>query len=156
MVPVDVDLCTVLVPPPRIRELVDIARRIVNDSLSDQDAIGTWRYMAPETVWEQYSACDVYSFALLLWSLAYAQKCYREHRNGLQVLMQLNSQPHTRPPISPSPRIHGDMEAPHSMEVGTDQWEEITAMLQVCWHSDAARRPPMKEVSTWLSNSTAT
>ena len=52
--------------------------------------------------------------------------------------------------------IHGDMEAPHSMEVGTDQWEEITAMLQVCWHSDAARRPPMKEVSTWLSNSTAT
>ena len=131
-----------------------IARRIVSDSLSDHDVNGTWRYMAPETVWEQYTtAGDVYSFALLLWSLAYAQQPYHELRNGLQILFLLNSQPHTRPPLSPPPRIDGDLEASHSVEVGTDRWEEITAMLQDCWHSDAARRPTMKDVSTWLSNS---
>ena len=35
-------------------------------------------------------------------------------------------------------------------EVAADRWEEVKTKLQECWHGDAARRPLMKDVASWL------
>ena len=122
-----------------------IARRISVTPSNDEG--GTWRYMAPETVWERYSAAaDVYSFALLLWSLAYAKKCFGDFK-CMQLVMLMQDNPYTvRPPLSPPPCTDADPEAPHTVEMTANRWEEIKTLLQDCWHGDAARRPVMKDV----------
>lgn len=129
-----------------------IARRMSGTPSIDEG--GTWRYMAPELVWERHSAAaDVYSFALLLWTLAYAKRCFGEYKNYMQLVVIMQEDPYaTRPPLLPPPCTDADPEAPHTAEMAaTSGWEEIKTLLQDCWHGDAARRPVMRDVVACLS-----
>jgi len=109
--------------------------------------------MAPEVVWERHSAAaDVYSFALLLWTLAYAKRCFGEYKNYMQLVVLMQEDPYaTRPPLLPPPCTDADPEAPHTAEMAASGWEEIKTLLQRCWHGDAARRPVMRDVAACLS-----
>ena len=131
-----------------------ISRRMDVAATTSDSQSGTWRYMAPEALWVQYRpAADVYSFALLLWSLAYAKECFSEY-DGLQVIVLLQGDPHMytlRPPLSPPPDVDADPEAPHAAAVAANIWEGIKTKLQDCWHGDAARRPVMNDVAEWLT-----
>lgn len=132
-----------------------ISRRMdVATTPSNSHQAGTWRYMAPEVILGPYRpAADVYSFALLLWSLAYAKECFSEY-DGLQIVKLLQGDPHMytlRPPLSPPPGADADPEAQHAAAVAANRWEGIKTKLQDCWHGDAAQRPAMKDVAEWLA-----
>jgi hypothetical protein len=54
--------------------------------------------LAPETVWGSFDfASDVYAFALLQWTLIYAEMCHSEY-NAMQVFM-LVAEGSLRPPL---------------------------------------------------------
>ena len=130
-----------------------IARRMSPSSSSNSPSRvvenGTQRYMAPEVVWDLYTtAADVYSFALLLWTLAYAERCFSS-LNGLAVMVSLQANPDMRPPLLPPPRTDEGSDQP-AVEVPADRWREIMTIVQDCWQTDKARRPAMKDVVAWL------
>ena len=139
-----------------------MARRATSTPTHQNHA--SWRYMAPETVWEPYSAAsDVYAFSMLMWTIAYAKGVFDSYTQ-LQVVMLLQSEPSSmRPPLTPPPRLSHpersdapDGDAPGAGGAACDEvpaatWGQITCLLQECWHVDQERRPTSTELLRRLS-----
>ena len=104
-----------------------------HSSSSQTRAEGTTRYMAPEVpsaigvCWT--AACDVYSFGLLLYEVAYQVKAFSDYSIGLHALFAA---------------VRGERPA---QELPRSLPGEPTAELMCrCWHADPSERPPMVEV----------
>ena len=113
-------------------------------ALSESSPVGgSQRYMAPEVMFERFGyASDVYSFALLMWTLAYGRLCFAEY-TAPQVIFFLQSNPATfRPALSAPPTLDLSTVA----EVPEHIWEPIKELIQECWHAETVCRPTMGEV----------
>ena len=113
-------------------------------ALSEASPVGgSQRYMAPEVMFERFGyASDVYSFALLMWTLAYGRLCFAEY-TAPQVIFFLQSNPATfRPALSAPPALDLSTVA----EVPEHIWEPIKELIQECWHAETVCRPMMGEV----------
>ena len=104
---------------------------------------GSQRYMAPELMFERFEyASDVYSFALLMWTLAYDRLCFAEY-SAPQVIFFVQSNPATfRPALSAPPALDLSTAA----EVPKHIWEPLKELIQECWHAETVCRPTMGEV----------
>jgi serine/threonine protein kinase len=95
---------------------------------------GSPAWMAPETFTQNpidYK-CDVYSFGVTMWELAYRSAPWSQ-LGVMQVMMKMMYYPNERPPL-------GDRE--HLDPLPT----EYLPLMEECWSSDPAMRPDMATV----------
>eukprot|EP00188_Purpureofilum_apyrenoidigerum_P000873 Plantae.Rhodophyta-Purpureofilum_apyrenoidigerum.ctg14373.p1 GENE.Plantae.Rhodophyta-Purpureofilum_apyrenoidigerum.ctg14373~~Plantae.Rhodophyta-Purpureofilum_apyrenoidigerum.ctg14373.p1 ORF type:complete len:344 (+),score=50.37 Plantae.Rhodophyta-Purpureofilum_apyrenoidigerum.ctg14373:101-1132(+) len=95
---------------------------------------GTYAYMAPEVIRsDKYDhKCDVFSFAVLLWTLASGSTMPYPHFTPVQAAAGVVRR-HMRPPL------------PSSID------SDFTALMVKCWDREPEERPGFQEISTKLS-----
>eukprot|EP00730_Choanoeca_flexa_P019594 TRINITY_DN9580_c0_g2_i2.p1 TRINITY_DN9580_c0_g2~~TRINITY_DN9580_c0_g2_i2.p1 ORF type:complete len:879 (+),score=231.80 TRINITY_DN9580_c0_g2_i2:229-2637(+) len=93
--------------------------------------VGTYPWMAPEVRQGQYgTACDIYSFGVVLWELAMRRLPYADrawHPNELMKQVEQGYRPNPLPDVN---------------QVG----RHFVDLMQECWHSNPSARPRFEDV----------
>ena len=107
--------------------------RKVEQTTKLSDETGTRRWMAPEiTKGSLNKACDVYSFAMVLWELVEHRIPFFEEKEGIQV--SIKAMKGERPSIGKT-------------------WPEYLAeLVQVCWDDNPQKRPKFTDIIQSLNS----
>ncbi|XP_028361068.1 receptor-interacting serine/threonine-protein kinase 4 [Phyllostomus discolor] len=99
---------------------------------------GTIAYLPPERFGEESQLFDtkhdVYSFAIVIWSVLTQKKPFEDDRNFLHIMMKV-SKGH-RPELPPVCRAR-----PHGCT-------KLLHLMQRCWHGDPRERPTFQEITS--------
>jgi hypothetical protein len=107
------------------------ARFIAEDPTTITKNVGTTVYMAPEALGKNPrvdKSADVYSFAILLWSVLFEQSPFSEFAWDSEIEMHVKSGKR--------------LQLPSDQDVSPT----LTKLIEICWHHDPKERPSMASV----------
>jgi serine/threonine protein kinase len=137
-----------------------IGGRLGNDAMAGV-TVGTDPYMSPEMTSkpeqidtdEKKQKCDVYSFGILLLTMATRKEQWQEQLRKRGGVNEVRTWVEEAKDVSKGKRRAGSMHAKKGRPP-IPLWidDQYTALIESCWHQEPAERPMFKDIATDLGS----